>query len=622
MLKRFLLFSAVSLLSGFAFSQGGQCPGCVINMSCTGNEPTLCPATLPNGTQGVYYDQDLTFYLPQTFTDAGSGTTVTLQQLVVTGITGMPQGLFWTTNSPNNTYVVTSNPSTQRGCAKVCGTPAIPGTFNATVSVIATVNTVIGVQTVPQSFVLPLVIDPAAGGNPYFSFNPSVGCGSANVTFEALLNLGTPQVTEYEWDFGNGNTSTAQFPPVQTYNAAGDYYPSLNTNVFNHVFNALTATITGGWWCGDIEELNCGNGNADLRFTLTHGGGTFISSTVDNTLTPSWNNLGVILSSLTIGVQFTEVDNGPPFGSPNDNGGSFAFVVPGPGTYNYSTTAVTSGGGGVNGTFTIIKQLFNTYSVTDTLTIYPLPPVTNIQSSSGSMTMCSTKPITLSVYPGYSYEWFRDDTVLLVGNNTHEYLVPDPGFYPYVANYKVKILDTLTGCATITPNVTVVVNEGIPDLFPNVGAVYVGGQLTTYYSGFESYLWMLNGVPLVPSGLSQTITPTVNGSYSLIMTNSAGCSDTSNVVLVFDLDVDNIPYYEASFSVFPNPSNGMFTIRLENPLISSADFTVSDIAGKSVFSGNLSQSEQQVDISHLPSGVYTLTLTAQNSSIRKKIIIQ
>lgn len=622
MLKRFILSL---LLIGFAFvlrAQGNQCPGCAINLTCTGTQPTLCPAALPNGTQGVYYDQDLTFFLPQTFTDAGSGTQVTLQQIVVNGITGMPQGLFWTTNSPNNTYIVTSDPNTQRGCAKVCGTPAIPGTFNATVSVTATVNTIIGVQSVPQSFVLPLVIDAAAGGNPYFSYSPGTGCGAANVTFEALLNLGLPQITEYQWTFGNGNTSTAQFPPVQTYSTPGDYYPSLTTNVFDHALNSLTALVTGGWFCGDIEELICSSGGADLRFTLTHGGGSFISPTIDNNMNPTWSNLGVALSSLNIGLQFSEIDGGPPFGSPTDNGGTYSFVVPGPGTYNFSTSAITSGGGGVSGNFTIIKQLFNSYVVTDTVTVYDLPPVTSIQSSSGSMTMCSTQPITLSVYDGYSYEWFRDDTVLLVGNNTHEYVVPDPGFYPYVASYKVKIIDTANGCATITQNVTVTVNEGIPELFPNSGAVYVGGQLTSYYSGFETYQWLLNGQPLLPGGLNQTITPTVNGSYSLVMTNSVGCSDTSNVVLVFNLENDSWEVFEESFTVYPNPSEGLITLRLTNPLIQSAQFLLCDIAGKSVYSGWLNEAEQQVDVSHLPAGVYTITFSADNRFIRKKLIIR
>ncbi len=42
-------------------SVSAQCPGCIIDQTCGVGinpvEPTLCPASLPNGTQGVYYDE-------------------------------------------------------------------------------------------------------------------------------------------------------------------------------------------------------------------------------------------------------------------------------------------------------------------------------------------------------------------------------------------------------------------------------------------------------------------------------------------------------------------------------------------------------------------------------------
>lgn len=622
-MKKFLFTAASVAAFTMGFAQGNQCPGCVINMSCTGTEPTLCPTTLPDGVQGQAYDQDLTFFLPLTFTDAGSGTTVTMQQIVVTGISGMPQGLFWTTSSPTNTFVVTSDPNTQRGCAKVCGTPAIPGSFNATVSVLATVQTIIGQQTVPQSFVLPLTILPAAGGNPYFSFNPSTGCGTADVTYEALLNLNSPQVTEWEWDFGNGTTATGQNPSPVNYGTPGAYYPQLTTNVYNHVFNALTANITGGWWCGDIEELNCGNGNADLTFNLTHGGSSYVSSEVANTINPSWSNLGVVLSSLTIGLQFTEVDAI----SSSDNGGSFAFVVPGPGTYNYSTTAVTSGGGGVNGTFTILKQLFNTYVQSDTVTVYNLPPMATLTSSSGSFNMCSTQPITLSTYGGpYQYEWFLNDTSLIVGAVDSSYTLPDPFNYPYTANYKVKIIDTLTGCATITPNVSVTIVEGIPGLFANGGATYINGVLGSAYSGFASYQWLLNGTPLVPSGQTQSYTPVVNGSYSLVITNSSGCSDTSNVVNVFNVGIEEVGVFNNSISIYPNPGNGLFTINMELEALSDVTVNLIDLTGKTVYSESLGMNNgnitKTVDASHLASGVYTVHIVTEKGTARRKLIIR
>lgn len=630
-MKRFLFAIALVAASLNLSAQGNQCTGCAINSACdnpSARFPALCPATLPNGTQGVAYSEDITFYMPYTI-DAQGFNGLQLEEVTVVGISGIPAGMFWTTSHyPTNYYDITSDVNTQRGCAKICGTPVLSGSYSPTVNVVVKVCgiPIVGCTTLAQTFVIPLTIDAAAGANPYFGFTPQSGCGSLDVTYNALLNVGTPQMTEYAWDFNNGNTSDLQNPPVQSYTTPGEYHPTLVTNVYDHVFNALSANITGGWWCGDIEELNCGNGNADLMFTLTHGSGSFNSSTIDNTINPSWNNLGVVLTNLTISVQFTEVDNGPPFGSSNDNGGSFAFVVPGPGTYNFSTTAVTSGGGGVNGNFTVTKRLFNSYSATDTVNVYTLPTVPTIASSTGSFTMCASDPLTLSVYGGnYQYEWYLNDTTTIAGATDSSYTVADPGDYPFVGNYKVKITDPATGCATISQNVQVTVNTPVSPLFSTSGIIFFNGVLRTTYSG-PTFQWLLNGTPLVPSGQSQTLVPATNGTYRLVMTNAFGCSDTSNSITIANLSIGENPELEAFVSVYPNPSNGEFTLNMDVAGSSRLVITVLDVSGKTVHSENLGKFSGQLnktfDLTQLSAGVYTLNVSVDQGTVRRKLIIR
>lgn len=630
-MKRFLFAIALVAATLEISAQGNQCPGCAIDPGCnnpSANFPALCPATLPNGTQGQSYTQDITFYMPYII-DAQGFSGLHLEEVTVMGISGIPAGMNWTTSHyPTNFYDVSSDTTTQRGCVQICGTPLLAGSYTPTVNVIVKVCNipVVGCTTLTQTFVLPLQIDAVVGGNPYFSYSPEVGCGGVTVNYDALLNLGSPQVTEYAWDFDNGNTSDLQNPPDQTYATPGEYHPTLVTNVYNYVFDAMNANVTGGWWCGDIEELNCGAGNADLKFTLTHGSATYNGAEISNTINPSWSNLGVVLSNLTIAVQFTEVDNGPPFGSPSDNGGSFAFVVPGEGVYTFSTTAVTSGGGGVNGNFTIIKQLFNSYTATDTVQVFALPPVTDIVSSSGSFTACADEPIALSVYGGnYTYEWFKNDTVVIAGAMDSVYTIPDPGSYPMVATYKVKITNPATGCAFITPNVTVTINEVFPPQLGTMGATYFGGVLSTAYSA-TSYQWLLNGTPLVPSGQTQSYTPTQNGNYSVVLTNSSGCSDTSNVISITNMSINNVSALEPFISVYPNPSNGQFTVNMDVIESSKLLITLYDVSGKAVhtedlggFSGKFNKT---FNLTHLSAGVYTLNLVMDQGTARYKLIIR
>jgi hypothetical protein len=186
-MKKLLL----SIITTFVFIQqnNAQCPGCIIDQTCSISPPapTLCPAILPDGLQNTPYDENVTFYMPAQF--VASGFNVTLNQITVTSITGMPQGLNWETSaSPSNVFFPSSNPpTTERGCVKICGTPTVFGQFNIIVSVVAEVSTPIGNVTQNESFSLPILINSPPGANASFAYNPSFGCAPLAVDFEATI---------------------------------------------------------------------------------------------------------------------------------------------------------------------------------------------------------------------------------------------------------------------------------------------------------------------------------------------------------------------------------------------------------------------------------------------------
>ena len=119
-----------------------QCPGCIVNPACTANPaaPSLCPETLPDAIQGQPYEIDATFFMPQQFTDPGSGFDVTLASITIATIGGLPPGLSATTNDADNIYEITSDPLTQRGCVRICGIPTAIGFYTISVNVIASVS--------------------------------------------------------------------------------------------------------------------------------------------------------------------------------------------------------------------------------------------------------------------------------------------------------------------------------------------------------------------------------------------------------------------------------------------------------------------------------------------------
>ena len=619
-----LLFAATLIVATLKLSaQGNQCPGCAINMACnnpSANFPALCPAVLPNGTQGTAYSEDLTFYMPYII-DAQGFSGLHLEEVTVVGISGIPAGMSWTTSHyPTNFYSVTTDPNTQRGCAKICGTPFLSGSYTPTVNVVVKVCNVpiVGCTTLTQTFVLPLEIDAVVGGNPYFTYTPESGCGSVTSTFDALLNLGLPQVTEYAWDFDNGNTSTAQHPPAQTYSTPGEYHPKLTTNIYDLILGQVNANVTGGWWQG-IWPCNASR----IWFNLGYGTSTYSSSVISDNLSPSWSNFSpaIVLSSNLVTIDFKQKQGV----CPTWDGGSMAVQINGPGVYNFTTTAVSNGGGGVNGSFTVLKQLFNSYVTTDTLKVFNLPPLTNIVSSSGSFQVCANGAVTLSVYGGYDYQWYMNDSTAIPGATDSALVLADPGVYPFVATYKVKIIDPHTGCATFTPNTTVTINESIPTAFSTGGIMLFGGQLITNYSGY-TYQWLLNGTPLVPSGQTQNYTPTVNGTYRLVATNAFGCMDSSNTISIFNMGIADIAQLEQFISVFPNPSNGEFTVNMEVPDGNGLVISLIDISGKTVHNENIGHYggtfNKTFNLQHLSAGVYTLSIRLDQGTVRRKLIIQ
>ncbi len=509
--------TALTLFLGIT-TTNAQCPGCVIDAQCGVGinpiAPTLCPAALPNGTQGQPYDQNLTFFMPRDFTDAGSGQAVTLNSITVTQITGMPQGLAFECNNPGCAYTVTSDPLTQRGCVKICGIPLVPGNYNVLVSVVANVNTPIGVINQPSGFTIPLTIDPAPGGNCCFSYNPPSACGAMDVTYGALFNFEPLQPTAYAWDFGGGNTSTVQNPPVQSYTAAGDYITSLTTTVYNYVVTDATFTATGANWCGDIEEVSlfgvC-QGAPDPYFTFTNGSQNATSSIVSNNLDATWTGLDFVLENNVFTLQFFD-DDGT---SADDNLGIISQNVTAPGTFNFST--FVNGAQEGFGTVTVALVVDTVYQTQDTVSVYPIPAVPAITFTPGPA-VCTGDSILVSGPVGpYQYQWLRSETFesdsIAIWVNQTDY-------------YSLRIIDTTYFCQSQTDSFLVQV---LP--FPNLPVITYNNataelEITNNSSNYD-VTWTEDGV-ILPNETGNTLGNLASsGPFAATFTNAGGCFATS-----------------------------------------------------------------------------------------------
>ncbi len=148
-------------------------------------------------------------------------------------------------------------------------------------------------------------------------------------------------------------------------------------------------------------------------------------------------------------------------------------------------------------------------------------------------------------------------------------------------------------------------------------------NLTTTTSGVDisannanaTYRWINCVSGVIDGETGQTFTATANGSYAVELTEN-GCVDTSDCV-----DILTVGILENSFgdklSVYPNPTNGNFTIYL-GAIYEKAQLLITDISGKLIESKTIAQS-QVLNLSiDEPAGIYFVSVQADN----KKAVIR
>jgi hypothetical protein len=600
-MKKFIL----SIVSAFIFIQTttAQCPGCIIDQTCTISPaaPALCPAILPDGLQNNPYDENVTFYMPAQF--MASGFNVTLNQITVTSITGMPQGLNWQTSaSPSNIFFPSSNPpATERGCVKICGTPTVFGQFNIIVSVSAEVSTPVGNITQNETFSLPILITSPPGANSSFAYNPSFGCAPLNVDFEAtLVPTGLEEFT-YNWDFDNGNTSNLLLPPTQTYAVADTYYVSLITKKYVYQLSSVSVNVTSTGWCGDVEEPNIFGciGDPDMYFEFTNNGATQTGSTIDDQSSATFSNLNYTLTNPLFSLQFYDED----LISGNDNLGNFLYTVTGPGTFNLSTNQVS-------GTFTIDTVFSQQFIDIDTVIVYPTPAIPSINAS-GNLNFCQGDSVILSVNANTStFQWYLNDTTILISQVNPNLTVNTSGAYSVVETNQF-------GCNSLSANDTVIVYP-IP-ASPNL--IVVGGSINSSATG--NLQWYFNGT-IIPGATQANLLYADTGLYTLSVTNSFGCINSSTVNITTPSGVQTINNYQ-SLALYPNPVKNTLNISHKNAANIVLNIAITDINGAVVYQENQiginTNSQVSIDISALSNGVYFVSLFNNEINQQQKIVV-
>jgi len=659
-MKKLLLLPFALL---FTHLLSAQCGTCDPDLDCIVSPPypTICPNAFPDATAGEYYEENMTFYIPQTFYEPSADLDVVFEQVLVTGVTGLPFGMSVELNNPTGVYIPAES---EHGCARLCGTPISPGNYVVTINIVATVFVPSFGITLNQAdaFQLPLTVLEGEGGNFSFTYGPAIGCDSALVSFQGLLNA-APNPTTWAWDFGNGNTSNAQFPPVQLYGDTGIYTVSLLTQFEQFVITQINVTSVNNNWCGDVEEPTCDGifGILPDIFVQVRDASSnllYQSPATSNTLTGSWTNLNVVANNGPFTIQVWDEDAI----SANDDLGTFSFTISSSGTINFS------GNGGTSGFLVVSTQISDTFYNEEVITIFPSPnPILEYDESANVLFVSDSTAI--------AYTWYFNGEPLF-GVNGSEHVPANPGVYYVVVQNGFNCFSASNEyiiCPSVSAQYTaasgVVSVSGNYQSYqwffngePIVGATNAFYQITEFgtYSvmittsygcevmsstvlacptvsisvdletgvlsvpeGFLTYTWVRNGIP-VAGGNTNSIVMTQGGNYWVIVTTDYGCSISSNIYLS-TVNVDELEI-SASFTMYPNPATNGFNLRSINENISSYEISLVDVSGQLVkHFGTFNQSSlnhRWFALDGVASGNYLVVIQSNGHQFSMKLVVQ
>jgi hypothetical protein len=616
------------------FSLNAQCPGCQINPTCYVPGGGLCPDSLPAATVLQSYSQDITFYLPKTI-DATSFSggllgVVPLVELRIDAISGLPFGLNWSCNMPTNNCTYFPSANDTLGCVKVCGVPiGNPGLYNLTIFVTATVNAgILGNQTAQTSFASQMLLLPDTSTNPGFTMAPSFGCEPLLVSFINNNPSGNyspiPGQTQgyvYAWDFGNGLQSNAENPPPVTFSSGGsfpvNYYVRIDTFGFT-----LTNIAISNVACTDF--LN----DPDIYIRIFNGSNTLVFNTANNPTTwapggsPLVYNLNIPANNPPYRIEVWDDDSGF-LGTADDNcfDGSenphplVTLPLPPVGNLGNTTQAVA---GQLSFTFTYSKNAIEIIAA-DTVTVFPRPPSSSYSVSPAS-TVCAPDSVLLTLPPGFGYEWFRNDSILLTGVTGNSTYVKLGG------TYKTRMFDLNTGCDRFSIDTLISIADSIPQNFS------LNSDGTTLFSnlgpGNYTYQWrfwdgatFLNIPP--PQGAAPTYTPPVAGLYQLEVSSNGICTAQATFQFQPGVGIESISNIVAN--LFPNPTSNNFVSLALSEYISPQAITVLDINNRIVFIMNNPERAESgnfiIPTQNLNTGIYLVKIDIPNHNIMLKLLV-
>lgn len=498
-------------------------------------------------------------------------------------------------------------------------TYATAGTYTVTMTVVdgtmASEVTTHGVIVHPN----PVACINPAGGN---------GCAPDTVTFTNCSSGNAP--LSYQWIFSNGNVSTA-FEPIEIFNNDTNWvdftvidvngcttsvrdtgyinlpdnasfnYPATTYCINDANPSPTISGLPGGTFAGPTG-CNPISGVLDL---ITMGPGTHTITYTTNGPCPSTSTVNITINNQSVAT----IDAAGPF-CLNDMPVNLTAADAG-GTWSGNGIAdanlgrfepLTAGVGSHTITYTIAGGCGDTD--TEVIIVNALPSVDIYNSDT---IICNDIfGFFLSAAPGgtWSGNLVSDNSN---GSGFFSSAAISPGVY--FAVY------TVTGQCSNSDSIQISVFD-----YPMADFSY-SGALTINFTDLSvnavTWSWDFDDNGATSVQQNPTYTYTANGNYDvcLTVTNAAGCEN----IYCETITITGIGVREnaaLNFNVYPNPSNGNFTIESNTQVMR---ITVKDLIGKNVYSKNVNAYNTQITLEDVQNGFYFIEIETAGGKAVKRV---
>jgi hypothetical protein len=136
------------------------------------------------------------------------------------------------------------------------------------------------------------------------------------------------------------------------------------------------------------------------------------------------------------------------------------------------------------------------------------------------------------------------------------------------------------------------------------------GNTISTSGAYSSYQWYLNDT-LINGATAPSYTASRAGNYTVVVTGTSGCHDTSSVYPLSNITaINELQNQKDNLYIYPNPANNILNIHTTDK-VSAA---ITSIDGRVLFNNITTQ---KIDISSLSAGVYIIKFSDKNGALIK-----